>query len=111
MRRPLETVEAEGLAVSHLADRGLRMARPLARIDGKFAGAFDLNGVGEPAIAYEHLTGAGQSNPTASQAEALGEMVAELHANGLGADHLPLAEPIVGAMENVASCRPMAPRN
>ncbi len=111
MRRELDTVEAEGRIVTDLAANGFRLAKPLKRVDGHYAGVFDLKGMSQPAIAYGHLSGSEITEPTSRQAQAIGEAVAALHIARVEASALPPAEPIARTADSGTCCMAWLPND
>ena len=109
MQRGSEQAEAEAWAATALGDRGIRVARPLARADGRFAGPVELGGRQQVALAYRHVPGEELDQPTRVQAEQLGKLVAELHALPVAEitprGSLPAVEPIRAARESARRAR------
>ncbi len=78
-RRPLDDLEAEAEIVAGLADRGLAVAAPVLRADGRHAGAIELPEGPCSAVRFREAAGRTLEAATVAQEEALGALVAKVH--------------------------------
>jgi Ser/Thr protein kinase RdoA (MazF antagonist) len=78
--RGIDELEAEAEVAAALAGRGLPVAAPVARRDGRFAGAIALPGGPRLALLFDDAPGDEVAAPSVAQAEALGVVLARVHA-------------------------------
>jgi hypothetical protein len=78
--RGIDELEAEAEVAAALAGRGLSVAAPVARRDGRYAGAIALPGGPRLALLFDEAPGDKVAAPSAGQAEALGVLLARVHA-------------------------------
>jgi Ser/Thr protein kinase RdoA (MazF antagonist) len=80
--RTIEETEDEAHAVATLHRRGLRVAPPVHRRDGAYAGAFPAPAGSCAAVLFHKARGMAVERPTRQQAQALGTLIAEIHTAG-----------------------------
>ena len=85
--RQLDDLESEAEVAAGLAARGLAVAAPVLRVDGRHVGSVELRDGWCSALLFQNAPGAAIEEATAAQAEALGALVAKIH----------LASPVSGA--------------
>lgn len=79
-RRGIDELEAEAEVAAALAGRSLSVAAPVARRDGRYAGAIALPGGPQLALLFDEAPGEEVAAPSVAQAEALGALLARVHA-------------------------------
>ena len=85
--RSLEDLESEAEVAAGLAARGLAVAAPVLRIDGRYVGTLDVPEGRCSAVLFHDAPGEQLETAAPAQAEALGALIAQVH----------LASPAVGA--------------
>ena len=85
--RSLEDLESEAEVAAGLAARGLAVAAPVLRVDGRYVGTLDLREGRCSAVLFHDAPGEQFEAAAPAQAEALGALIAQIH----------LASPVVGA--------------
>jgi len=83
--RQLDELEAEAEVVAGLAARGLAVAAPVRRADGRYAGTLELPDGPCPAVLFRDAPGIDVEEATVAQAEALSALLAQIHI----AHHVP----------------------
>lgn len=83
--RQFDELEAEAEVVAGLAARGLAVAAPVRRTDGRYAGEIGLSDGPCPAVLFRDAPGIAAEEATVAQAEALGALLAQIHL----ASHVP----------------------
>jgi Ser/Thr protein kinase RdoA (MazF antagonist) len=78
--RGIVELEAAAEVAAALAGRGLSVAAPVARRDGRYAGAIALPGGPRLALLFDEAPGDEVAVPSVAQAEALGALLARVHA-------------------------------
>ena len=78
--RGIDELEAEAEVAAALAGRGLAVAAPVARRDGRYAGAIALSDGLRLALLFDEAPGDEVAGPSVAQAEALGALLARVHA-------------------------------
>jgi Ser/Thr protein kinase RdoA (MazF antagonist) len=79
-RRGVDELEAEAEVAAALAGRGLSVAAPVVRRDGRYAGAIALPGGPQLALLFDEAPGDEIAAPSVAQAEELGALIARVHA-------------------------------
>jgi Ser/Thr protein kinase RdoA (MazF antagonist) len=77
----LDELESEAEIASELAQRGLQVTAPVRRCDGRYAGTIDVS----PALLFDEAPGIEVEALSAAPAEALGALLARLHATAVPA--------------------------
>jgi Ser/Thr protein kinase RdoA (MazF antagonist) len=78
--RSIDELEAEAEIAAALAERGLPVAAPVMRRDRRYAGAIALPDGPRLALLFDDAPGDEIAAPSVAQAEALGALVARIHA-------------------------------
>jgi Ser/Thr protein kinase RdoA (MazF antagonist) len=80
--RAVEETEDEARAVATLHHRGLRVAPPVRRRDGAYAGAFPAPAGACAVVLFHEARGMAVERPTPQQVHALGVLIARIHTAG-----------------------------
>jgi Ser/Thr protein kinase RdoA (MazF antagonist) len=80
VHRPLDDLESEAEIASELAASGLPVTRAVRRRDGRYAGTLALADGAVSGLLFEEAPGDEVEVPSASQAHALGTLLARFHA-------------------------------